>query len=96
VANPQQTAWFHWRSIEGESRTGKELVTRQIHELSRRRRGPFVAINSAAQVTTLSTFVDDLIIYRAPKKRDPRPAQLPLRRRQRALLRPHRAPRPPS
>ncbi|MFP5378829.1 MAG: sigma-54 interaction domain-containing protein [Vicinamibacteria bacterium] len=39
--------------IEGESGTGKELVARQIHELSRRKRGPFVAINCAALVETL-------------------------------------------
>jgi two-component system response regulator HydG len=39
--------------IEGESGTGKELVARQIHELSRRRRGPFVAVNCAAIVETL-------------------------------------------
>jgi transcriptional regulator with PAS, ATPase and Fis domain len=39
--------------IEGESGTGKELVARQIHELSRRRRGPFVAINCAAVVESL-------------------------------------------
>ncbi len=39
--------------IEGESGTGKELVARQIHELSRRRRGPFVAINCAALVESL-------------------------------------------
>jgi transcriptional regulator of acetoin/glycerol metabolism len=39
--------------IEGESGTGKELVARQIHELSRRRRGPFVAVNCAAVVETL-------------------------------------------
>jgi transcriptional regulator with PAS, ATPase and Fis domain len=39
--------------IEGESGTGKELVARQIHELSRRRAGPFVAINCAALVETL-------------------------------------------
>lgn len=39
--------------IEGESGTGKELVARQIHELSRRRKGPFVAINCAAIVETL-------------------------------------------
>ena len=39
--------------IEGESGTGKELVARQIHEISRRRRGPFVAVNCAAIVETL-------------------------------------------
>jgi transcriptional regulator with PAS, ATPase and Fis domain len=39
--------------IEGESGTGKELVARQIHELSRRRGGPFVAINCAALVESL-------------------------------------------
>lgn len=39
--------------IEGESGTGKELVARQIHDLSRRRRGPFVAVNCAAIVETL-------------------------------------------
>ena len=39
--------------VEGESGSGKELVARQIHELSRRRRGPFVAINCAAIVETL-------------------------------------------
>ena len=33
--------------------TAKELVARQIHELSRRRRAPFVAVNCAAIVETL-------------------------------------------
>lgn len=39
--------------IEGESGVGKELVARQIHDLSRRRNGPFVAVNCAALVETL-------------------------------------------
>jgi transcriptional regulator with PAS, ATPase and Fis domain len=39
--------------IEGESGSGKEIVARQIHDLSRRRRGPFVAVNCAAIVETL-------------------------------------------
>src|SRR5262249_11740217 len=39
--------------LEGESGVGKELVAHQIHELSRRRTGPFVAINCAALVETL-------------------------------------------
>jgi DNA-binding NtrC family response regulator len=39
--------------LEGESGVGKELVARQIHELSRRRTGPFVAVNCAALVETL-------------------------------------------
>ena len=39
--------------IEGESGTGKELVARQLHEISRRRGGPFVAVNCAAVVETL-------------------------------------------
>ncbi len=39
--------------VEGESGSGKELVARQIHEMSPRRDGPFVAINCAALVETL-------------------------------------------
>jgi two-component system NtrC family response regulator len=39
--------------LEGESGVGKELVARQIHELSRRNGGPFIAINCAALVETL-------------------------------------------
>ncbi len=39
--------------LEGESGVGKELVARQIHELSRRRAGPFIAINCAALVESL-------------------------------------------
>ena len=39
--------------LEGESGVGKELVARQIHDVGRRRNGPFVAINCAALVETL-------------------------------------------
>jgi transcriptional regulator with PAS, ATPase and Fis domain len=39
--------------IEGESGVGKELVARQMHACSRRRHGPFIAINCAALVETL-------------------------------------------
>lgn len=39
--------------IEGESGSGKELVARQVHELSLRRRGPFIAVNCAAIVESL-------------------------------------------
>jgi len=39
--------------VTGESGTGKELVARAIHDRSRRRAGPFVAINCAAIAETL-------------------------------------------
>jgi DNA-binding NtrC family response regulator len=35
-------------SLVGESGTGKEILARRIHELSRRRAGPFIPINCAA------------------------------------------------
>jgi DNA-binding NtrC family response regulator len=39
--------------ITGESGTGKEVAARSIHQLSNRRRGPFVAVNCAAIPETL-------------------------------------------
>lgn len=39
--------------ITGESGTGKELAARTIHQLSRRRNGPFFAINCAAMPESL-------------------------------------------
>jgi two-component system response regulator AtoC len=43
VAATETTTCLH-----GESGTGKEVLARHIHERSRRRQGPFVAINCAA------------------------------------------------
>ena len=60
ASNPAQGGWqagrrriSYYRPLAGESGTGKELVARQVHELSRRRAGPFVAVNCAAVVETL-------------------------------------------
>ena len=50
---PQVAASDSTVLIEGESGTGKELVARALHNLSPRRRGPFVAINCGALPDTL-------------------------------------------
>ncbi len=39
--------------LSGESGTGKELLARAIHELSRRKRGPYVVVNCGAIPDTL-------------------------------------------
>lgn len=39
--------------ITGESGTGKELIARAIHRMDKKRKGPFIAINSAAVPTEL-------------------------------------------
>ncbi len=39
--------------VEGESGTGKELIAKAIHHASRRREGPFVAVNCGALPETL-------------------------------------------
>jgi len=39
--------------VVGDSGTGKELVARTVHDLSRRRNGPFVALNCGAMSPTL-------------------------------------------
>ena len=53
-ARIQRVAATHFTVlIEGESGAGKELVAREVHGWSDRRRGPFIAVNCAALVETL-------------------------------------------
>lgn len=50
---PQVSASASTVLIEGASGTGKELFARAIHNLSPRRKGPFIAVNCAALPDTL-------------------------------------------
>ena len=50
---PRIDTSYYYRPNGGDSGTGKELVARQIHGISPRRLGPFVALNCAALVESL-------------------------------------------
>lgn len=54
MSNIQQLAQVDWNVlIEGETGTGKELVARTLHELSKRSQHPYIAINCAGLTESL-------------------------------------------